>query len=189
MSKVKLICFHCEKEYYMFPAYAKGSRYCSQLCRESITPEKRYWAKVDKRNEDECWEWQGAKYRKGYGQIRVNGKIVQVHRMAYELEYGPILDGLLVCHSCDNPPCCNPKHLFTGTHADNVADKEAKNRGNHTRKKGQPHRKITESQALEIFHLRGKESQGITGNRYGINRTQVYLIQNKKSWIWLTANL
>jgi hypothetical protein len=81
-----------------------------------------------------CWEWQGAK-TKGYGMIGhgrrsdPGTRVKQVHRVAWELTYGPIPEGTSVLHSCDNPPCYNPTHLFLGTQADNVADMTAKGRG------------------------------------------------------------
>lgn len=65
---------------------------------------------------------------RGYGIMRVRGKVLKTHRIAWELANGPIPDGLSVCHSCDNPPCCNVEHLFLGTHADNMADMIAKKR-------------------------------------------------------------
>jgi hypothetical protein len=75
-----------------------------------------------------CLEWQGAKSAAGYGQMWVDGRLQYTHRLAWEAAYGPIPDGLLVCHHCDNPPCCNPNHYFLGTHADNNADKISKGR-------------------------------------------------------------
>lgn len=77
----------------------------------------------------DCSEWTGSQ-SKGYGYIKVDGKMKLVHRVAYEIESGkPIPSGLQVCHSCDNPLCNNPKHLFLGTHKDNAQDKVHKGRG------------------------------------------------------------
>lgn len=76
----------------------------------------------------ECWEWTGHRQTQGYGQVQVNAKLWTAHRLAWTLYNGPIPDGKLICHSCDNPGCVNPEHLFLGTHADNMEDMVAKNR-------------------------------------------------------------
>lgn len=75
-----------------------------------------------------CWEWQGATQPGGYGKVNVGGRAKRPHRMAYEAFYGPIPNGLFVCHRCDNPLCYRPDHLFLGTHVDNMEDMWAKGR-------------------------------------------------------------
>lgn len=89
--------------------------------------EKQYWSKVLKT--DGCWSWVGAKHRHGYGQIRVNKKLLAAHRVSWLLHYGQIPDGMCVLHKCDNPECTNPEHLFIGTMKDNSRDMMAKGRG------------------------------------------------------------
>lgn len=79
-----------------------------------------------------CLEWQGARLR-GYGRVRRAGRMQYAHRVAWEEVNGPIPDGLLVLHRCDNPPCVRPEHLFLGTDADNARDKAEKGRGNSPR--------------------------------------------------------
>ena len=85
---------------------------------------ERFWSKVDIKDDDSCWMWTAAKLVNfGYGAFGVRGSVVErAHRMSYYLVKGDIPKGLHVLHKCDNPPCCNPSHLFLGTDQDNVDD-------------------------------------------------------------------
>lgn len=76
----------------------------------------------------QCIEWTGARNPAGYGRLRLRGQQVYAHRVAYEQAYGPIPEGFVVMHSCDNPPCINPDHLSVGTYADNARDMVEKGR-------------------------------------------------------------
>ncbi|MDO8673056.1 MAG: HNH endonuclease signature motif containing protein [Dehalococcoidia bacterium] len=99
---------------------------------QTISLEGRYWAKVTRgAAPDDCWTWCGAK-SKGYGYFHVTRRPrvrVFAHRFSYDLQFGPIPDGLDVLHSCDHPQCSNPRHLFLGTQRDNLADMRRKGRG------------------------------------------------------------
>ena len=75
-----------------------------------------------------CVEWQLSRPSGLYGQIKFEGKMLKTHRVAWELANGPIPEGLMVCHTCDNPPCCNPAHLFLGSASDNMQDMVSKGR-------------------------------------------------------------
>jgi hypothetical protein len=92
---------------------------------------ERLWPKVDKSaGPDGCWLWTGAKKQGGYGKIGQGGSAgwVLAHRVAWEVVNGPIPHGMVVCHSCDEPSCVNPAHLWLGTQAQNLADMRAKDR-------------------------------------------------------------
>ena len=92
----------------------------------------KFWSLVDKHRADECWNWTGDKYPiTGYGRFSFTGEMRYAHRLAYSLSNGEIPPGACILHSCDNPLCCNPKHLRAGTQAENVADRDCKLRGGH----------------------------------------------------------
>jgi len=88
----------------------------------------RFWSKVDKKGANDCWPWTAGTFGGRYGAFQIDGRPVTAHRMAYSLSNGEVPDDKVVCHSCDNPLCCNPAHLFLGTHADNMEDKTEKSR-------------------------------------------------------------
>jgi HNH endonuclease len=89
----------------------------------------RFWAKVDiKPCHECCWPWKAGCNQRGYGNIRVCGRVVGAHRVSMEIAAGPIPRWAHVCHRCDNPHCVNPRHLFLGSAYDNVQDSLAKGR-------------------------------------------------------------
>lgn len=98
----------------------------------------RFNAKVIQRGPGECWPWAAATNLGGYGIFQINGKPYGAHRVAYIIKNGDIPEPMCVCHTCDNPPCCNPAHLWLGTMTDNRADcvrkgRQAKGDGHWTR--------------------------------------------------------
>ena len=111
----------------------------SEICRrcnggyDSRPLAERFWPKVQKG--DGCWIWTaGGDRTTGYGRIRIGTRgtlQALAHRVAWELTYGPVPEGLIVCHHCDNPRCVRPDHLFVGTYVDNMRDAEAKGRMQH----------------------------------------------------------
>lgn len=148
----------------------------------------RFWSKVAKAGPNDCWEWQGAK-SKCYGMFRGT----RAHRFAFTLAYGPIPSGTVVCHSCDNPPCCNPSHLFGGTIADNVRDMMAK--GRHVRPardeskvnfvKGSDNHFSKLSEA-DVLHIRRMKSLGEStiklARAYDVSDSLIRLIAARKVW-------
>lgn len=99
-----------------------------------MNEEERFWAKVVKHPGDACWEWTACRFKPprsnflGYGCFSFRRKLQGAHRVSWILHNGPIPDGMWVLHKCDNPPCCNPAHLFLGSPKDNVLDMVAKGR-------------------------------------------------------------
>jgi len=94
--------------------------------RNKIPLEIRFWAKVQKT--EGCWLWAGARKGKGYGHIWVGGHMQGAHKVSWKMVHGEIPEGLFVLHSCDNPDCVNPEHLFIGTSQDNSSDMVTKQR-------------------------------------------------------------
>jgi hypothetical protein len=115
--------------------------------RKSIVPA---WQRIDATGgPDACWLWTGARSGKGYGTVHGSlPRALYTHRLAWELAWGPIPPGLCVLHRCDNPPCCNPAHLFLGTKAQNSADMVAK--GRSARGERQHNARLNEAQVREI---------------------------------------
>jgi hypothetical protein len=90
--------------------------------------EWKFWLYINSDGPNGCWIWGGCRSKGGYGTISIDNKELYVHRVIYERTHGPIPAGMCICHTCDNPACCNPDHLFVGTHKDNVHDAMRKGR-------------------------------------------------------------
>jgi len=146
---------------------------------------QRFWEKVDIGHPDDCWEWQATRRRGGYGGFAVtSNEIEQAHRVAYSMSKGPIPDGLLVCHSCDNPPCCNPDHLWLGTNQDNTRDAIEKGRMMYVGR-GQTGEQNCNSRLREqdVFEIRAsRRSSRYLANRYGVGIKMIQSIIRGDRW-------
>ena len=138
-----------------------------------------------------CWEWQGTT-RNGYGRMTIGSrtdgtrKTVSTHRLAYELHFGEIPDGMEVCHKCDNRLCVNPYHLFLGTHQDNMDDREQKGRNNPPRGEKHSKAKLTEKDVLAIREKRMQgKSFGKLAEEYAVNKKTIINAVTGKSWAYL----
>jgi hypothetical protein len=141
---------------------AKVAREVGNAGRPANTPDV-LWSKVNIKGEDECWNWKGYKNDGGYGRTWIEDRGYYAHRVIFNLAYPNTItlsapkdsdEAGFLLHTCDNPSCCNPKHLFVGTHADNMADKVAKNRQAKFPSGKAPRCKLSMAQAREIRQLR-----------------------------------
>lgn len=128
----------------------------------SMTPIQRLQRRLKTNENTGCWEFQGARVKEGYGQIKFDGVNYRAHRLSYSLFVGEIPDGMHVLHKCDNPPCCNPDHLFLGTDAANTQDKIEKGRC----PKGEtlPQTKVTSEVKSGMRRLK---AQGLSNQKIG----------------------
>jgi hypothetical protein len=147
--------------------------------------QERFWRQVTKT--ETCWLWTGAKSAGRYGKLSINDRPVIASRYSWELHYGPIPHGQIVCHHCDTPLCVNPAHLFLGSNADNRWDCAAKGRAKHPdhRPAGELHgrAKITAAQAEEIRQQRAQGAKSTDlARRYGISPQNIANIAGGKTW-------
>ena len=143
----------------------------------------KFWSLVDRSGgPDACWPWTGnLAVRGGYGAFNAKKKPIRAHRFAYEDTHGPLPPGLLVRHRCDNPPCCNPRHLLPGTSADNARDAAERDRvvfGHRQRSA-----RLREGQVLMIRSLLAQGmSQRQIGERFGVHQATISDIANRVTW-------
>lgn len=135
----------------------------------------RFWKKVDKKNEDACWNWIGNYTRGGYGSFRVGLSMKVASRISWEIHFGEIPKKLHVLHKCDNPACVNPKHLFLGTDQDNSDDKIKKGRQVVLWGEKNLFHKLSDAQVLEIRrrYALGNETQEKLGKEFGVSISNI----------------
>lgn len=154
---------------------------------------QRFLDNVDKT--ESCWIWKGKGCSWGYGRMRIDGKQERTHRISYKLFKGEIPEGLFVCHSCDNPICVNPDHLWLGTASDNHKDMVQKNRHfvpeykfkKGTKFKGEKNgkSKLTRKQVNEIRskYIPRAYTQKMLAEEYDVTPDNIKQIISRKTWI------
>lgn len=151
----------------------------------------RFWSKVKIGNPDECWEWQAATNRKGYGVINIKASLFLASRISWFIKNGNTHENLLVCHKCDNPPCVNPNHLFLGTIKDNAIDMSRKGRSRKGRKslyRGTLIKSsvLKEEDVLQIKKLLQKNMTCVEISKiYNVTPEAISSIKTGKNWNWL----
>ena len=148
-----------------------------------------FWRLVDRSGGPlACWRWLGSTPR--YGRVKVARKSRQASRVAWEITNGPIPPGLHALHRCDNPPCCNPAHLFLGTHRDNMQDRNAKGRvasGDQSGARTRPERfptKLTPEHVIAIKQLyaAGGVSQYALARQFGVCQGTIWHALKGRTW-------
>lgn len=152
---------------------------------------KDFWAHTE-RASNGCLHWLGASTTSGNGRLLVGGKTWLAHRYAWFITYGPIPDGLFVCHHCDNPICVEPTHLFLGTDLDNQRDAHRKGRHAGFLQRGQRHSqaKLTEAQVAEIKRRSVRVNPGIyegdsptlLAAEFHVGRDTIYAVLRGTNW-------
>ena len=169
-------CKQCTRARYRDPS-PRG-----QVGKRPNDPVADFFRQIDKSGgPDACWPWLGARDAAGYGNFSMRKRPRRAHRHSYELAVGPIPEGMFVCHRCDNPPCCNPSHLFLGTPADNSADMTRKGRslkGERNRR-----RKLCDTDIPKVRALiAGKRSMLSVAAKFGVSHQTIRRIIRKTSW-------
>ena len=138
----------------------------------------RFWSKVDRSNTNGCWPWTSSKDKDGYGVFRYNARKIMAHRIAYLFTYGYLPTNARICHTCDNPGCCNPNHLFFGSDSDNIIDCIVKNKHSNCKLK-----------ADQIMPIKNAILNGATVKDvalcYNVSQTTIYYILNGTTWWYI----
>lgn len=142
--------------------------------------EARLWKRVAKGDSDQCWLWTGST-TKGYGAFSIAARQTYAHRAAFIVAHGHIPDGHFVCHRCDTPLCCNPAHLFAGTHAENMADRDAKNRKPIGERVFNAKLKERDIPGIRARLAAGERHEDIAAD-FNVNRATISMISSGSTW-------
>jgi hypothetical protein len=181
-------CPHCGRSF----RSPRRNLCCSRTCgaaywqaQRKPSPDERFWSKVNRLGD--CWLWTGSRDDKGYGHFQPrDGYPVMAQRFAYASTFGPIPEGNSVCHHCDNPPCVNPWHLFTGTASDNQQDSIRKGRKYCLPPRSAPGEtnpsvKLRAEQVLNILR-RAEEPLDVLAREFDVTKHAIWRIRHRKTW-------
>ena len=151
-----------------------------QLSQQDID---RFHKRVERRGPDECWPWTGSFTDRSYGRFWCDGKTRRAHKVAFIIAKGQVTDDAVVRHECDNPPCCNPSHLLSGTQQDNIDDRGSRNRTSRQPGTNNPAAVLNDDKVMEIRRLvsSGKRQKDV-GDQFGVAQGHVSEIVRGKIW-------
>ncbi len=161
--------------------YKRWYRYGDPL-RERPTVIERFFDKIELIPFSSCWYWMGHLDKDGYGSMKIKKKVVRAHRYSYAVHNGPILDGRIIMHSCDNPSCVNPSHLSAGTNAENSRDMVKKGRTNAPYGESAHNSKLKNTDVIKIKELSVALSQSKIARIFCIDQSSVSRIISGKRW-------
>jgi len=146
---------------------------------------ERFWSKVKVSQANKCWPWLGVSDLNNYGQFRMEGKTIRSARVAFYLRNGEWPDN--ACHTCDNPICCNPSHIFSGTRQENMSDMIAK--GRHKADRGENHggSVLTDDFVIKIRSEYKNENISMSklAQKYGCSFSTIQRVVSRKNWTHL----
>lgn len=147
---------------------------------------ERFWNGVSVGEPESCWMWNRHRDPRGYGRINIFHHVWLAHRISFLLNNGHLEESMHICHHCDNPPCCNPAHLFEGTDLDNQRDACLK--GRHIKGEDMSNSKLSVDLVKEIRgrYVRRKFGRGKLAAAYGVSSTCVQKILERKMWAWVS---
>lgn len=189
---MSLICTFCkmtfERAYRISAARSARPQFCSKACyglhhaaKSSAAFADKFWARLKPANDRGCREWSGRTFWR-YGLVDLGNKPQMAHRIAYRLATGEDPGELSVCHTCDNPPCCEPTHLWLGTHKENMADRTKKGRTNPPKFSGEKHpaARLTSTDVIAI--RQSPESNNSLAARFGVGAANIRRIRLHETW-------
>jgi HNH endonuclease len=168
-------------------SYWATRRFCSHEC--AVDPQRKLEDVLNNYDIDPvtgCWVTRQQKDKDGYGEVHIGRVHWRTHRLFYTHYNGDIPKGMLIRHSCDNPPCVNPGHLLCGSAQDNVDDMMARNRNVNREGEANTRAKLTDADVLKI--LNDSRRQQEIADDYGVNRSLISMIKNGRRWAHLHRN-
>lgn len=191
-----VICAHCsmpfDRGYAISSKRAQQPQLCSRECHSGWSKQNaennlytRFWANVETGENDACWEWKGRRNSSGYGIFDHNNRPNIASRFCFEMQNGPLPSDIFVCHRCDNPACVNPRHLWPGTHRENMKDAVSKGRTRNAPRYGSASNKAKLSEDA-VHHIRASmDPVKELASAYHVSTTAIRKVLNRENWGWL----